>query len=384
MYKYGTGVWARIVKSINSLNEKGTIPFSSLKRKVNDGTGEATDEWQWNVLNQNLFTVKHTRLHVDQLILPSEAPATRWCKSNPKKVNILVWRILRDRIPSRWNLSRKGVELSSLACPICSKHLETSHHLFWTCDLASAIWDLTFKWVDHYPNAMSSLKEVFSWLDNLNIRASRKLVLESIIGVKRSNRLEINQDCLVSEKWNGEWIWSWSRPIRGGTIGSHLEELQNLVSNVHLGEATDEWQWNVLNQNLFTVKHTRLHVDQLILPSEAPATRWCKSNPKKVNILVWRILRDRIPSRWNLSRKGVELSSLACPICSKHPETSHHLFWTCDLASAIWDLTFKWVDHYPNAMSSLTEVFSWLDNLNIRASRKLVLESIIGVFVWVI
>ncbi|GKD78906.1 hypothetical protein Tco_1341527, partial [Tanacetum coccineum] len=30
--------WARIVKSINSLNERGIIPFSTLKRKVNDDT----------------------------------------------------------------------------------------------------------------------------------------------------------------------------------------------------------------------------------------------------------------------------------------------------------------------------------------------------------
>ncbi|GKC19136.1 RNA-directed DNA polymerase, eukaryota, reverse transcriptase zinc-binding domain protein [Tanacetum coccineum] len=159
----GTGVWARIVKSINSLNEKGIIPFSTLKRKVNDGTG--TKFW-------------------------------------------------RDS---------------------------------WICDTPLAI---------KYP---------------------------------RLFRLEINQECLVSDKWNGEWIWSWSRPITGGTIGSHLEELQNLVSNVHLGDAIDEWQWNVLNQKMFTVKHTRLHIDHLILPSEAPATRWCKSNPRKVNILIWRI-----------------------------------------------------------------------------------------------
>ncbi|GJV75495.1 RNA-directed DNA polymerase, eukaryota [Tanacetum coccineum] len=251
-------VWACIVKSINNLNEKGIIPFSTLKRKVNDGT--STKFW-------------------------------------------------RDS---------------------------------WICDTPLAI---------KYP---------------------------------RLFRLEINQECLVSDKWNGEWIWSWSRPITGGTIGSHLEELQNLVSNVHLGDAIDEWQWNVLNQKMFTVKHTRLHIDHLILPSEAPATRWCKSNPRKVNILIWRILRDRIPSRWNLSRKGVELSSLACPICSTHPETSHHLFWSCDLASNIWDLIFKWVDLFPNAVSSLTEMFSWLDNMNLRASRKLVLESIIEVSLWVI
>ena len=85
-----------------------------------------------------------------------------------------------------------------------------------------------------------------------------------------------------------------------------------------------------------------------------------------------------------ITRKSVELSSLACHICSKTPCNISSFFRTCDLASTIWDLTFKWVDLYPNAVSSLTEVFSWLDNMNIRASRKLVLESIIGVVVWVI
>ncbi|GJX27138.1 putative RNA-directed DNA polymerase, eukaryota, reverse transcriptase zinc-binding domain protein [Tanacetum coccineum] len=83
-------------------------------------------------------------------------------------------------------------------------------------------------------------------------------------------RLDLNQDCFVSEKWNGEWIWSWLRPINGGTTGSHFEELQNLVSNVQLKEDIDEWQWNLNSEKTFTVKHTRLHIDHLTLPSKAP------------------------------------------------------------------------------------------------------------------
>ncbi|GKB46476.1 RNA-directed DNA polymerase, eukaryota [Tanacetum coccineum] len=140
----GSSVWARIVKSINSLNERGIIPFSTLKRKVNDGTGT---------------------------------------------------RFWRDA---------------------------------WICDIPLA---------NKYP---------------------------------RLFRLDLNQDCFVSEKWNGEWIWSWSRPINGGTTGSHFEELQNLVSNVQLKEDIDEWQWNLNSEKTFTVKHTRLHIDHLTLPSEAP------------------------------------------------------------------------------------------------------------------
>ncbi|GKB31152.1 RNA-directed DNA polymerase, eukaryota [Tanacetum coccineum] len=117
------------------------------------------------------------------------------------------------------------------------------------------------------------------------------LVMEGLhVAIEDAINGDYFMECLVSDKWNGEWIWSWSRPITGGT-------------NVHLGDAIDEWQWNVLNQKMFTVKHTQLHIDYLILPSEAPATRWCKSNPRKVNILIWRILRDRIPSRWILVEK---------------------------------------------------------------------------------
>ncbi|GJX79219.1 hypothetical protein Tco_0327368 [Tanacetum coccineum] len=123
-------------------------------------------------------------------------------------------------------------------------------------------------------------------MKSINSLNEKCIISFSTLKLKVNDGTEINQDCLVSDKWNGEWIWSWSRPITGGTIGSHLEELQNLVSNVQLGDAINEWQWNVLNNEMFTVKHTRLHIDHLILPSEAPATRWCKSNPREVNILV--------------------------------------------------------------------------------------------------
>ncbi|PWA77337.1 hypothetical protein CTI12_AA057870 [Artemisia annua] len=92
-----------------------------------------------------------------------------------------------------------------------------------------------------------------------------------------------------------------------------------------------------------------------------PETRWCRFIPKKVNILSWRVLRDRLPNRWNLSRKGIDIPSLLCPVFSSFPETNFHLFWDCNVASAIWKFVFRWVDIHPPNILDLTDLFNWLD-----------------------
>ena len=46
--------------------------------------------------------------------------------------------------------------------------------------------------------------------------------------------------------------------------------------------------------------------------------------PKKVNICVWRVVIDRLPTRVNLLRCGVLLASSSCPICGNVEETIEH------------------------------------------------------------
>ncbi|GJX97044.1 hypothetical protein Tco_0352842 [Tanacetum coccineum] len=53
------------------------------------------------------FTVKETREHIDDSILPTLDVPTIWCKSIPRKVNIFLWRLRLDRLPMRLNLSKR-------------------------------------------------------------------------------------------------------------------------------------------------------------------------------------------------------------------------------------------------------------------------------------
>ncbi|PWA87205.1 RNA-directed DNA polymerase, eukaryota [Artemisia annua] len=128
-------------------------------------------------------------------------------------------------------------------------------------------------------------------------------------------------------------------------------------------------------------KAEKLH-DNASLPDAYISTRWCRFVPKKVNIFVWRALRDRLPTRWNLSNKGVEIESILCPSCSSSPETIHHSLWTCSLATCVWLKVFSWLDlPYPTP-SSLEDVFAYVDQLHVHNDRKLMLHAIFGVVLW--
>nr|GEY13726.1 reverse transcriptase domain, reverse transcriptase zinc-binding domain protein [Tanacetum cinerariifolium] len=139
------------------------------------------DAWVWTV-DTSSFLVKSARHLIDRDLHPADGPETRWNKLLPKKINIFTWRTLRDRLPSRWNLSRKGIKVTSLNCPLCDQGMDTGFHTFWTCSLASTVWVRVFNWVDLTPPSISSLKELFSWIDGLHMPQSKRLIVDVICG----------------------------------------------------------------------------------------------------------------------------------------------------------------------------------------------------------
>ncbi|GJQ95824.1 hypothetical protein Tco_0006963 [Tanacetum coccineum] len=54
-------------------------------------------------------------------------------------------------------------------------------------------------------------------------------------------RLEEKKACLVRDRWNDGWTWSWSRPIGEGITSTHFSNLLNRIENVQLIDGNDEW-----------------------------------------------------------------------------------------------------------------------------------------------
>ncbi|GJV79478.1 RNA-directed DNA polymerase, eukaryota [Tanacetum coccineum] len=92
--------------------------------------------WTCDLSGDGEFKVKVIRNFIDDLFLPSSDVETRWVKFIPIKVNVFSWRARRDRLPTRVNLSRRGVLLDSHLCPLCNAAMEDVQHVFFRCDVA--------------------------------------------------------------------------------------------------------------------------------------------------------------------------------------------------------------------------------------------------------
>ncbi|GKF93625.1 RNA-directed DNA polymerase, eukaryota, partial [Tanacetum coccineum] len=127
-----------------------------------------------------------------------------------------------------------------------------------------------------------------------------------------------------------------------------MEDLLALLEGVFLGAAQDRWRWSLEGSGEFSVSSIRKALDDIRLPDVSTQTRWIKEVPIKVNVHAWKVRLDCLPTRLNLSRIGLDIPSILCPICGISVESSSHLFFDCVVAKEIfrkichwWNLDFR-------------------------------------------
>ncbi|XP_071694844.1 uncharacterized protein [Rutidosis leptorrhynchoides] len=130
---------------------------------------------------------------------------------------------------------------------------------------------------------------------------------------RRLFRLETDVNCTIADRFvNRSWSWVWNRSNIGATNEAAVHELGMRLNQVVLGDGTDSWIWSLSNDVGFSVCNTRVHIDDLVLPSATMYTMWVKQVPRKINIFIWRWALDRLPTRLNLSRSSLEIESIGC------------------------------------------------------------------------
>ncbi|PWA39984.1 hypothetical protein CTI12_AA566940 [Artemisia annua] len=67
---------------------------------------------------------------------------TRRNKNLPIKLNVFTWRVTRHRVPTRFNLDLRGIDVDSTRCLVCDEAIEKSQHLFVECTIASSLWSM--------------------------------------------------------------------------------------------------------------------------------------------------------------------------------------------------------------------------------------------------
>ncbi|GJV38241.1 RNA-directed DNA polymerase, eukaryota [Tanacetum coccineum] len=194
--------------------------------------------------------------------------------------------------------------------------------------------------------------------------------------------LEENKECSVAVKLQGDVEFSLRRQARGGVEAQQLVQLQDLIGSSVLVNAEDRWFWDLNGNGVFCVKDVRKLLDESFLPKDVIATRCIKFVLIKINVFVWKVSLDRLPTRVNLIHRGIYVSYLSCPICSSHSEDTSHLLFSCTMAADVTRLVCHWWDLVWSPLSSYSEWLSWFNSIRLESNLKSMLEGVFFVTWW--
>ncbi|GAU49924.1 hypothetical protein TSUD_180420 [Trifolium subterraneum] len=155
--------------------------------------------------------------------------------------------------------------------------------------------------------------------------------------------------------------WEWRRQLRAWEE-EMLRECQTLLLNITLQiQTSDRWQWQPGPDEGYYVRgaYQLLTTQDSVTLDVAAGLIWHSQIPLKVSIFVWRLLRDRLPTKANLVTRGI-LSSEAqqCMSGCRAVESAHHLFLSCSTFGSIWSLVRNWIGSSPVIPHTFSDHFT--------------------------
>nr|GEV66720.1 RNA-directed DNA polymerase, eukaryota, reverse transcriptase zinc-binding domain protein [Tanacetum cinerariifolium] len=128
--------------------------------------------------------------------------------------------------------------------------------------------------------------------------------------------------CFWKDTWNGELPFKLTYPrIYALEFDKNLAKLEDQLEDVKLVNKRDRWAWSLNGSGEFSVASIRRLFDDIRLPDVSSQTRWIKAVPIKVNILTWKVRLNGLLSCVNISRRGIDIISILCPICERDVES---------------------------------------------------------------
>ncbi|CAK8578677.1 unnamed protein product [Lathyrus sativus] len=154
--------------------------------------------------------------------------------------------------------------------------------------------------------------------------------------------------------WSDE-SWNWgefgidTEAIRG--IWNRLQSMKEFLADCRptAGEKVAV-RWMSHEVDIFTISEAyRLMANQTdperLLDDQRKAFRclWQIKAPSKIVVFDWKILWNRVATRDLLIKRGMSRINPNCVLCDSEVESVHHLFYSCEISSLIWENLRNWV-----------------------------------------
>ncbi|GKV43557.1 hypothetical protein SLEP1_g50836 [Rubroshorea leprosula] len=214
-----------------------------------------------------------------------------------------------------------------------------------------------FKWDVGEGNQVGFWRE--RWIGNKTLRDLCPRLFE----------LSTNKACNISDMgvWEGD-KWCWKVEWRRARIGREKDEeevLWEVLDSFPLKKGVEDcWRWIHDSDGSYGVKkaYDFLAPTKRVLEEQLCKLIWCKLVPSKVFFFGWRLCLDRLPTKWNITKRGVHLQEeeLICVLCNDMVEEANHLFSMCKEAWILWVEVLQWwgmVTIMPNNALGVVDIF---------------------------
>nr|GEY73804.1 RNA-directed DNA polymerase, eukaryota, reverse transcriptase zinc-binding domain protein [Tanacetum cinerariifolium] len=264
------------------------------------------DTWEFTPGTSRFFKVNTMRKIISNTSTDFNSQQTRWNKILPSKVNIIDWRVLLHRLPTRVNLDHRWIDLDSVRCPYAMMILKQKHMFSLTARLRIAS-----------GKTNPSAKHLVHPTDTTPIITSPVICHNS------------SQDSVGLS-----FSWAWRRAVWSQAELLELSDLQNMIINLCLFMEQDTWEFTPGTSRFFKVNTMRKIISNTSTDFNSQQTRWNKILPSKVNIIDWRVLLHRLPTRVNLDHRWIDLDSVRCPYAMMILKQKHMFSLTARLRIA--------------------------------------------------
>jgi hypothetical protein len=201
---------------------------------------------------------------------------------------------------------------------------------------------------DNIVRRVGNGRESFFWKDTWLAEGSQGTLARSFSRLYdlAENKLISVHDMFLAGWGLGGEAWKWRRRLFAWEEELVLECIA-LLSNIVLQDDTcDRWVWRLHSSHQYTVHsaYTHLTDHHSNINDDFVRFRWLKSVPLKVNIFIWRLFLNRLPTKSNLHRRGVlDGSQTTCVTLCGFNEDVDHLFFQCEHYGRIWYLVSRWL-----------------------------------------
>nr|GEV51571.1 ribonuclease H-like domain-containing protein [Tanacetum cinerariifolium] len=219
---------------------------------------------------------------------------------------------------------------------------------------------LLFKWVWRFVSQDSSL-----WSRCIQAIHGIQGALDRPIKIScHSSWLDIIKEVnVLRSKGTSLLFFSFRRVPMGGIKADQYDELSSRLGSIRLVQMNDRWVWSLTGSGDLSVKSIRNLLDDSLLSSNSLPTRWVKVIPNKINVFAWKVQKDRLPCRLNLSWLGIDIPSLSCPIYDSGVESLAHLLFDYPLVRAVLAKVRRCWGFSSQEFDSYEDWFTWFADI---------------------